>query len=305
MGGNAIENAERMSKKEYIDICNYLKSLDNTMMITYSFDTKDSYGDIDVIVIGKIPSLENISQTFKNGNLTSIGIIWNNKIHQVDFTIVSSKEKQEFIHTYLSYSIFGMCLGISLNKLNLQYGSDGLKLSFVIDNDKTNYYLLLSTDAKSIFQFLEIDYDRFHMGFKDPNELFDYIFQSPYISYEILSKKILKGDSRLNAIKDYIPKTITPRKKDLNEIKDNVLETFNKRSNYNEMTKSIQKKNELARKFNGNIVLDVLNNKIQGKELGAFINNFKSNYDIELMSSKDIKTSILSYYNLQTNTDKF
>ena len=91
MGGNAIENAERMSKQEYINICNYLKSLDNTMMITYSFDTKESYGDIDIIVINKIPIIENVSQIVKNGSLTSVGLIWNNKIYQIDFTITTKE----------------------------------------------------------------------------------------------------------------------------------------------------------------------------------------------------------------------
>jgi len=296
MGGNAIENAERMSKQEYINICKYLKSLDNTMMITYSFDTKESYGDIDIIVINKIPIVENVSQIVKNGSLTSIGLIWNNKIHQIDFT-VTSKEKQEFLHTYLSYSIFGMCLGISLNKLNLQYGSEGLKLSF--SNNKTNYYLLLSKDSESIFQFLELDLNRFHQGFKDSNELLDYIFTSPYISYEILSKKTLttKGDSRLNVIKYYKPlhqhtKTL---KQDLDEIKNKVLKFFDKEIEYEEMNKEIEKRNELTLKFNGNIVMKILDNKIQGKELGNFIKSFKETYDIENMSNEEIKNNIKYY----------
>ena len=296
MGGNAIENAERMSKQEYINICNYLKSLDNTMMITYSFDTKESYGDIDIIVINKIPIIENVSQIVKNGSLTSVGLIWNNKIYQIDFTI-TTKEKQEFLHTYLSYSIFGMCLGISLNKLNLQYGSEGLKLSFSIN--KTNYYLLLSKDSESIFQFLELDLNRFHQGFKDSNELLDYIFVSPYISYEILSKKTLtvKGDSRLNVIKDYKPlqHTKTTLKQDLDEIKNKVLKFFDKEIEYEEMNKEIEKRNELALKFNGNIVMKILDNKIQGKELGNFIKSFKETYDIENMTTEEIKNSITYY----------
>lgn len=297
MGGNAIENAERMSKQEYIDICNYLKSIDNTIMITYSFDTKESYGDIDIIVINKIPIIENISQIVKNGSLTSIGLIWNNKINQIDFT-VTSKEKQEFLHTYLSYSIFGICLGISLNKLNLQYGSEGLKLSFSIN--KTNYYLLLLKDTESIFQFLELDLNRFHLGFKDSNELLDYIFESPYISYEILFKKTLtaKEDSRLNVINDYKPirQHVKSLKQDLDEIKNKVLGFFNKKGEYEEMNKEIEKKNELALKFNGNIVMKILDNKIQGKELGNFIKNFKETYDIENMSQDEIEINILSYY---------
>lgn len=80
-----------------------------------------------------------------------------------------------------------MCIEITLNKLNLQYGSEGFKLFLTIN--KINYYLLLSINSKSIFEFLELDINRFHIGFKDSNELFDYIFKSPYISYEILSKK--------------------------------------------------------------------------------------------------------------------
>jgi hypothetical protein len=171
---------------------------------------------------------------------------------------------------------------------------DGLKLVFTIE--KTTYTLLLSTDTDDIFKFLQLDITRFHNGFKNENELFDYIFESPYILYTILSKKFvkIKPDSRLHVISQYKPKidNINIKAIDIADIKNKALQFFNKNEEYDNMISSIEKKNALSRKFNGNIVMKTLDNKIQGKELGIFINKFKAINDIEKMTEEEIIIAI-------------
>ena len=302
MGGKAIVNAQRMSRKEYNDICNHLLLLDNTMMITYSLDTKESYGDVDVVVIQPIfQKIESISQTVKNGNITSIGLMRNDKVYQIDFTVAASKEQQVFLHTYLSYGIFGMCIGIALNKLNLQYGSHGLKFIFQID--KTKHYLLCSTSAHDLFEFLELDFERFQQGFRDHNALFDYMFQSPFISYESLHKKInmtKESNSKLDVLKEYVPNDSVIRCQSqlysLEEAKEKTLVFFKKNTKYEELVKCIQRKKEIDAKFNGSIVLETLEHEIQGKEVGAFLETFRSLHDIENMTSEDIRDAIKALY---------
>lgn len=282
MGGQAIKNSRRMSREEYEYICKDLISKHPNMMITYSYKEKDSYGDIDAVVLGEIPELPNISERVINGACTSICLDG----HQVDFFPVKTVDEQEHLHAYLSYSIFGMCVGICLNKLGLQYGIDGLKIKVA-----EGRYMLLSNISKDIFKFLKLDLDRFHQGFKDESELFDYIFTSPYVCYEALLKQSLKVGSRLQPLQQYTSKqmqihTHAPQLED-------VLETFEKQEEYASILMSIEKQKYLQSKFNGKIVMEVLGNKLQGKELGSFISEFKRTHDIENMNDDDIKQEII------------
>lgn len=295
MGGKAIKNAQRMSREEYDNICKDLISNKN-IMITYSLANKDSYGDIDAIVLGEIPQLQNISEQVTNGACTSVGLKYSSKIHQVDFFPVKTVEEQEHLHTYLSYGIFGMCIGICLNKLGLQYGMDGLKIKV-----SEGRYMLLSNDCKHIFEFLNLSLDRFNQGFQDEHALFDYIFTSPYIYYEALLKQSLKVGSRLQPLQQYTPIDTRIQKLEQLEV-SNLLETFGKQEEYASILLSIEKQKYLQSKFNGKIVIEVLGgNKLQGEELGSFISEFKRLYDIESMNEDDIKKEIHELYQKFSN----
>ena len=289
MGGLAIKNAERMSREEYYYICLDLQSKHPNMMFTYSFLNKYSYGDIDVVIIGDIPKLQNITETINNGICTSVGVRYFKKIHQIDFFAVKTVEEQQHLHAYLSYGIFGMCVGICLNKLGLQYGMEGLKI-----NVAEGRYMLLSSTSKDIFEFLNLDIEQFNNGFQDENALFDYIFISPYICYEALLKQSQKVGSRLQSLQQYTPKHTQKNKE---YIIDDFLEYFGKQEEYASILLSIEKQKYLQSKFNGKIVMDVLDNKLQGKALGSFISEFKSTHDVETMNEDNIKKEIHELYN--------
>jgi hypothetical protein len=294
MGGNAIKNAERMSREEYDNICMELQSQYPNLLITYSLKNKDSYGDIDAVILGEIPKLQNITEIVNNGAFTSVGLRYSTKIHQVDFFTVKTVEEQEHLRAYLSYGIFGMCIGICMNKLGLQYGMDGLKLKVT-----EGRYMLLSNNSPDIFKFLDLDLDRFNQGFENENELFDYIFTSPYIytSYDSLLKQSKKAGSRLQPLQQYIyTPTNIPKVQDKEYIIEEVLETFGKREEYASILLSIEKQKRLHDKFNGKVVMDVLGDKLQGKELGSFISEFKSTHDIQTMTENDIKEAIKDLY---------
>ena len=293
MGGNSIKDAERMTRDEFDEMCNMLLSLDPTIKITLAFKDKGSFGDIDAIVLDKIPDLSslNITEIRKNGNVTSFGIKPFQKIHQVDFFVTGTLEKQMHLQAYLSYGIFGMCVGICLNKLGLEYGIDGLKL--------VDPKLTLSTDRDKIFKFLALDLAKFLAGFTDSNDFFDFVFESPYISYNTLMKKLAtKEGSRLSILRDYkyVEKCIPP----LLNIKNISLEYFGKQEVYDQLCAKIEQDADNARKFNGNIVMEVT--KLSGKDLGRFIAEFKMEYVIDTMTQDDILLAIKNKYSQGNNS---
>jgi hypothetical protein len=231
MGGKAIAGCQRMTPTEYKDICRVLLAHDPTILITRSFTEKESYGNVDVIALKPL-DLPNVLETRKNGHVTSIG--WNN--HQIDVFLTDSRTKQEHLQTYLSYGLFGMCVGICLKIHGLEYGLDGLKTS-------GNPSILLSNSSDDIFHFLRLDYNRFRAGFANANELFDFLLGSPYMSYDVLIKKAEKQE-RLAPLLAYTPIS--------------ALTFFGKQKEYDELVAAHLEKERLAEISLGRIVMDVI-----------------------------------------------
>ena len=167
MGGNAIKGAERLTRVVYLKICDLLvsctsKYYNSGIMFTLPVKSKESFGDIDCIVVGRIPDFPGM-QIVRNGpSFTSIGFEYEGSIYQVDVFSVKTVEEQRHLRSYLSYGIFGMCVGISMKVYDLRYGVNGLEMKVA-----EGIYLKLSSNAKDIFDFLGLDIDVFEQGFKD------------------------------------------------------------------------------------------------------------------------------------------
>lgn len=320
MGGSAIISSQPMDKNLYNEIVIYLKNIIKEFKFnnsnsylksfkcneTLSLDNKIFYGDVDLVIEisdenknpqwNEIPIIYTITQIIdsfkptvikKNGSIYSIGVNYKDKIIQVDLNFVSPN-KYDHIHTYLSYGIFGMCIGIALNKLNISYGAKGIELKINIDQDNSNCkYINLSSDNAKIMEFLELDYDRFKLGFKSDYDLYDFIFTSPYIQPHAFSNKLDKI-SRIESMKDYIfpVKDIIS----ITTVHQKAIDFFNKINEYDQCINDIIIKKNLTNKFNGNIVKRITG--LKGIELGKFINNFKKNHDINILSKEEIELLI-------------
>ena len=294
MGGNCIRDSQRMTRAKYEELCDLLVEAEPTMKITRSFSEKETYGDIDCILrYNSMCFPGEVVESHKNGAVTSIGLKVNGVIRQVDYFLTGSLHKQEHLQAYLSYGIFGMCVGICVNKLGLEYGMDGLKVMF--RGKELDTSILLSQSCGAIFAFLQLDYYRFTNGFINVNELFEYLFTSPYISYTALMKKVDKLE-RLAPLK-YYPPPPTKEKLVAEDVVKNALSFFGKQKDYDKVIVAYEKKAMMAAKFNGNIVMELTS--LVGSDLGKFISEFRRVHNIASMTPEDIHEAILIKYGVE------
>jgi hypothetical protein len=285
MGGNAIKGAVRMSKESYLDVLQTITKIlhDIPHKPTLVLDDKNSFGDVDIVLHADKNVVERFQpiETVTNGCITSIGFLHNGQKIQIDL-LFTSLEKIEHVHAYLSYGVFGMCLGIGLLRSGLQYGMDGLKAQVCLGNNEKRW-LHLSNSHEDIFRFLGFDTVAFSNGFSDTEQLAVFIQSSNCLD----TKSICKNTNpRLDAIKKYLYLTTTSI--------TNAITYFKKNKEEEDMRLEYEKSMLLKSKFNGRIVMELTG--LSGRELGAFMACFLEKHPglIE-MSDEEIKNAIMCF----------
>ena len=187
MGGNALKNTKtrRYNKEEFSllveEMQSILKDQFEQFFVIQSWKTKESFGDMDVLiqpknnqnVIDIIKNLFNPNEIFSNGNCDSFDY----KEFQIDFIKVSP-ENWETSCVYFRYGDLGNLMGvISKYVLGVKYGHDGLSFKFIDENSNQTYTeKCISKNPKEIFEFLGFDWSIFDAGFdslEDACEYFD------------------------------------------------------------------------------------------------------------------------------------
>ena len=291
MGGHAIKSSCRMSRTTYNSVCHYLlqKLCECTFKIVPSLDDKESFGDVDLIVSCQdiatiVNDLEPIELT-KNGHVTSIGIVFDGVTVQIDLVSVNVA-MIEHVATYMSYGFFGMCVGLALARQDLTYGIHGLETK--------QERVLLSQDSDAILEFLGIDLK----GVATACELVDSLHLSK-IDLDVIVKCAHKYD-RLKAHKplflEFAEKQQLHKDPDLKEL---AIDYFGKRGDMNEYTAKIERKQFIAQKFNGGIVMS-LTGLEKGEDLGKFMAHLRKTVltddDIFIKTNEEIHDLITNYY---------
>lgn len=201
MGGNAIPNAQRMSKERYLEVCDDLSQTfkyvskssqvtgwaNGDFYIVPAYEDKDSFGDID-IVIGITKEFDRkqfekyvIGACFKvtNGPVTSFE--WEG--HQVDLIYHSMKDYY-FACNYYSYNDISNLIGRITHKMGFKFGHDGLWY-IMRDGDYVIQDICITKDFKTALSLFDFDYERFSKGFKNLEEIFEYIVSNPYFNPDI------------------------------------------------------------------------------------------------------------------------
>jgi len=188
MGGNALRvNCIRINKELYnkikLDVITKLKSIIDIHEI-YEIPNKDSFGDLDLLYVNKsnIDVLKIVNTVFNpvdlhiNGDVLSFSYhLENDDYFQIDLIKTNHFDSALF---YFSYGDLGNILGRITKKYNLTFGIDGL---WTIYN---NERIMLIDDPEKLCKFLDLDYNKWKIGFTNNTEIFDWIICSKFFDCE-------------------------------------------------------------------------------------------------------------------------
>lgn len=219
MGGSAISNAQRMDTERYKYVClevsKALSSVSCIYNIVKAYKEKDSFGDIDIVIMnfGNIRErvhnmiLSNVSLSLdknkpvefvKNGPVTSYGILG----HQVDL-IFEDYLHYDFSCNYYSYNDICNLIGRITHKMGFKFGHDGLWY-ILRDKDRVIKEILITTNFKLALEVFSFDYERFSQGFNNLQEIFEYISSNSFFNPDIY---ILQNRNHTARVRDRKRKT--------------------------------------------------------------------------------------------------
>jgi hypothetical protein len=237
---------------------------------------------------------------------------------QVDF-IPIKEDKWEIAQIYYSYDPLGNIMGKTFHKFGLSYGWDGLFYKYRNFRGTNSANILLTTDARRIFDFGGYDYERYLKGFDTLEEIFEFAIDSTNFDAEMFKIENLKSiDKKRNRKRgsyhlflQYLKDNNIEIKKDFDPDKSKyivAIDYFFPEVKLREKIEELQDKDRvdsyISQKFNGDIVMQWLPN-IKGKELGAAMTKFKNHFASEASfktfvidcDSETIRRNFMRIYN--------
>ncbi len=192
MGGNAFENAERMTAAEYWIIClditdNIFASLDDYYCdIPMSVREKESHGDIDILIEGdgvealrkEIEAVYNVVGVISNPSGYNLLVEIGGKKVQVDLNKVKWGEF-EFAYNYFSWNDLGNLIGRIAHRQGLKFGHNGLWYVYR-NGDRVLGEILLSKDYLKALDYLGFDVATYNNGFNTFEQMFEWVKNSKY-----------------------------------------------------------------------------------------------------------------------------
>ncbi|MFW5848106.1 MAG: hypothetical protein ACOCVF_04250 [bacterium] len=310
MGGQALKIAKtrRYSASEYETIKFMVSSI---LMEPYlfsfyfplSYRKKESHGDLDVLIhSGHLNKLnidlrEYIQERFSPTEIVKNGSVYSfdYKEFQIDFIVVKTKD-WETSKIYYSYNDLGNLMGRIAYNMGLRYGHFGLAYKH-LHKGRTTGLIEISRDPQKIFHFLGFYFSEYQKGFDTLEDIFDYVIGSYHFNKKIFAYESLNHQNRTRNKKrktyqqflEYLDTVDFDGDEFNNDKKAYIsmaeryfgIELF---SQIEEFEKKIKLKEELSKKFNGNILMQKFP-QLKGKTLGNAISNFRK--EIELIEDFD------------------
>jgi len=314
MGGKALNKygitTERKNTEEFLRIGREIQE-----HIQFDFDfpvetavvtcyhTKPDHGDLDLLIkIGdrfhneRIDLKEYIRIAFDPRAIHNNGGVYSFDYQnfQIDF-IPIRESKWETAKTYYSYDPLGNIMGKTFHKFGLSYGWDGLFYKFRNFNGRLAQNVLLTNDARRIFEFADYDYERYLQGFETLEDIIKFTINTKYFDTEIFQMNNLKSiDKKRNRKRGsyhiflkYLEENNIDTRYDFLKDKElylPMIEVKFPEAKLLEKLGVLQEKDKenkiLSQKFNGDIVMTWLPD-LQGKQLGRAITGFKESFSSE------------------------
>ena len=307
MGGKALNKygitTERKNTEEFLRIGKEIQEqiafdfpVETTIVTCYH--TKPDHGDLDLLIkIGdrfhneRIDLREYIRVAFNPRAIHNNGGVYSFDYQNFQIDFIPVKEsKWETAKVYYSYDPLGNIMGKTFHKFGLSYGWDGLFYKFRNFNGRLAQNILLTNDARRIFEFADYDYDRYLQGFETLEDIMKFAINTKYFDAQIFQMDNLKSiDKKRNRkrksyhifLKYLEENNLILRSYKFHKDKELYLlmidEAFPESDLLGQLYELRMKDNEdkiLSVKFNGDIVMSWLPD-LMGKELGHAMGKFK------------------------------
>jgi len=340
MGGKALNKygvqTERKNTEEFLKIGKSVReSLSfffqkqhniklETNIIT-CYHTKSDHGDLDLlikmtpeIVSKKFDFKMIIDVTFLPQAIHNNGGVYSFDYQNFQIDFIPVKEsKWETAKIYYSYDPLGNIMGKTFHKFGLSYGWDGLFYKFRNFNGRNSQNILLSNDARKIFNFGGYNYNRYLQGFETLEDIIKFTIDTKYFDTQIFQMENLKSiDKKRNRKRGsyhiflkYLKDNNINIRYEFHKDKELYLlminEFFSESDLLGQLYELRMKDREdkiLSQKFNGDIVMSWFPN-LMGKELGQAIGKFKMSLGDEYnkfilnASYDDIHERFMNRYN--------
>lgn len=213
MGGNALQvKTQRLSAEKYHELVPQIVGAIREIFsaraeVIPSFRTKDSFGDLDIIVEkekvvltpeqaeeAKVESIYHQLQEVVSSIFNAREISINGGVLSFDFResetdevgfqvdlILTPAEIMDASLNYFSYNDLGNLIGRVAHKMGLTFGHEGL-LYPIRSGTHMIGRVLLTRDIDDSLSFLGFDPNRFHQGFETTDEIFNYVHTSKYFN---------------------------------------------------------------------------------------------------------------------------
>ena len=308
MGGKALKNlpkekeTRRYMKDEFFNLADELlpkiKEIFQTdVELVMSYHKKESFGDMDILVYDKGFEAEDIMGLIKGFEPAEIHRSPNSNVYSFDYNnlqidlIFVLPENWEASNIFFQWGDLGNLMGKIFNSYGgkmenyiFKYGYDGIKVKLIYETRKRVVYL--SKDNKMMFDLLGLDFERFKKGFNDQYEMFDYVMESKYFSYDIfqwenlsaINKQRNKKRPGFQEFLDYIRKEkhrVIEWVGGDNYFLDKLNEMFNVnlQREMKGLSDMVERQKSVRAKFSGKTVIEEFG--ITGKELGVMMEKFK------------------------------
>ncbi|KAG6986473.1 hypothetical protein G7Y79_00082g100890 [Physcia stellaris] len=197
MGGKAFSSRPsslkvvRLTPSRYLELCDECEK--NLFPFYAHINTppeapnKPDHGDIDILVLGPLHkfSREEVAEALgakdhlqQMGSVSSFAIpipgSAGDECFQLDIRLCSTKDLFQWSTMLYSYGDLWRILGCAVNRFGFTINDTGLQLRVVeIEHYRPKECLLwLTSDSTMMMDFLDLDADRFRVGFSDLNEIF-------------------------------------------------------------------------------------------------------------------------------------
>lgn len=314
MGGNALKNTttRRLSKPDFdrvsTAVVHQLKSSfpQARVAVIPAYFSKPDFGDLDVLVSKegllanggrdalRLLAVDTFHATdmYPNGDVFSFDYRQSADQTEPGFqvdVISMAEASYDYALNYFSFNDLGNLIGRTAHKAGLSHGHDGLWY-YVRDGDYLFRNILLTRDYDYALKFLGYSPERFHQGFNDLVDIFEYVTGSEFFNADIFALENRNAAARVRdkKRKTYseflryvearpdLPKYPYPEHKAawLPRIAEH-FPTF--QAEYDQALADREKQQLLKAKFNGEVVNRVTG--LQGQELGGFMKRFKESFE--------------------------
>jgi hypothetical protein len=318
MGGNVFPGKNRRySAQEYHDLCvditTRLDHISYKWSIAPSAPSKESFGDMDVIIVPNDWNIDLLKSVFETEYVKHNGPTWSLifKDFQIDL-ITTPIEEFDFCLRYHGYFDVGNFRGKIAHQLGLQYGHDGMWLHVRLSDSHSLGKIRLTLDPFQAERFIDIEPV---MDYKNIEEVFENISKSKYFNpatfklennnavARIRDKKRPSYHAFLAWMDKLPPRDYFVKSSDKNEYLPMIFVEFpDAKPEYDALFEKKLKLDQVSEKFNGDLVREWLP-EISNKNLGYLIREYKSLYssdDMFEMTQDEIKEDIVALYELNS-----